>query len=170
MAFNGAYSVSQPANSITDIIFTDISTGSDPNLIDRQISLFLTDGSLLDGSVIDWPITDGNTKTLTNILPKDEAIKGVVSWTSSSPIGGSVYNQSTIISFTGYNSLGSYGLTQWEAANRDLTRNKNYFYNKLKLRVHIDNAIEATNYSDQFAAQENLDDAKALLDNKQTFF
>lgn len=72
MAFNGSFQISQTSD-VTSFIITDNSTGSDPNLTGRTISLFLADGSLLGGSTIDWPIGEGSIKTI-SLLTRDYSL------------------------------------------------------------------------------------------------
>jgi len=169
MPFNGAYTSSQPPNDIASVIITDVSTGSDPNITNRQISLLKTDGSLLI-PVVNWPPSGGSTITLTAILDKDYSLNVVVNWISSSPIGGSTYTQSKIITFSGYSNTFNYTLIQKMSSNPLLVTDNNFIYNQMKLIVFIDDSFQATVYGDQVSAQNALNRAKVLIDNANKYF
>lgn len=177
MSFNGAASISQGVDP-TSFSLTDTSTGSDTNLTIRQIFLYLSDGSTLTppGSstpYILWPISAGigDVINLTGILKRDYSINVTVLWVSSSPLAPpSTYIFSTLKTFIGNISLFAYGLTQLQAGNPNLVNDNNYFPNKSKLRVLIEDAIDAATYKDQYNSQLSLNAAYKMQVNAKYLF
>jgi hypothetical protein len=169
MAFNAGYSVSQgldPAN----MTFTDTSTGSDPALTGRTIYLYQADNSLLGGAPIDWPLTAGATITINGLLNWDYSLNGVVVWTSSAPIPGSVYVKAQIITFDGNSNDFAYSLLQQVSSNQAITRNTYYFYNLALVNSDILNAGRANSYGDEGAAQQSLNRIYNYFVNRSFYF
>lgn len=173
MSFNGNFAVSLGSTPLSFII-TDTSAGTDPNLTDRRITLYLSDGTTLvpTGSAtpyIDWPI--GNGPITISLLTKDYSINVNTQWISSAPLSSpSTYTFSQLNTFTGNLQLFDYGLTQMMAANKLLAQDGNFLRNKELLQLYIENAINATLYNDQFNAQSNLNDAYQLQLNQNVNF
>lgn len=168
--FTGNFSVSQGL-STTSFQLQDTSTGSDPNLTGRTISLFQSDGSLLGGSVIPWPISSGSTITLTDILtPWDFSINALVEWQSSSPIPGSTYSKNQLVTFDGQSNEFAYSLVQQISSNQAITRNKDYLYNLALVNSDILNAQRCNDFGDQGAAQECLNRIYAFYVNRSLYF
>lgn len=169
MAFNGDFSVSQGLD-IQSFTITDTSTGSDPALTGRTISLFLQDNQLLGGSVIPWPLSDGSTKLISSLLLRDYSLNIVVDWQSSSPIPGSTYSKSYIVTFTGNSNQFAYGLLQQIAANKALTKATDFMYNLFLVNSDINNANRANDFEDQGSAQDALDRIYYKIVNQSYFF
>jgi hypothetical protein len=170
MAFNGNISVSQGLN-VQSFTLTDTSTGSDPSLTGRTISLFQSDGDLLGGSVIQWPLSSGSTITLNDVLvPWDYSLNILVEWQSSSPIPGSVYSKSTLATFDGQSNEFAYSLVQQISSNQGITRNKDYLYNLALINSDILNAQRCNNFGDQGAAQECLNRIYNYYVNRSLYF
>jgi len=169
MAFNGDYSISQGLDP-TSFTLTDTSTGSDSNLTTRTISLFQANGSLLGGSVIPWPYSDGSTKVLTDYLPKDYALNIVVDWISSSPIPGSAYIKSAYYGFTGNTNNFIYNLIQNIAAQPSLLNDNGYYEYLSRLQTEVDSTSLAISFADLFNAQSALDRAYYIITKQQFFF
>lgn len=169
MAFAGDYSVSQGID-VQSFILTDTSTGSDPNLTTRSISLYKIDNALLGGVVIPWPLSDGSTKTISGLLLRDYSLNGVVQWSSSSPIPGSSYSKASIITFTGNSNQFAYGLLQQIAALQTLTNDNGFMYNLALVNSDIRNAVRATEFADQGNAQAALDRIYNYIVNQNVYF
>ncbi len=172
MAFNGNFSTSQTSDA-TSFVLTDTSTGTDSNIVSRTIYLYKTDGTLLTGAAIDWPVVSvtGDTKTLSGVLTKDYSLNIVVTWTSSSPLSSpSTYTKTVITTFTGNLNEFLYSLIQRISATRNLVNDNNFYKSLSALYTEIDNAVQATNYSNQFSAQAALDRGYALQQNQNLFF
>lgn len=169
MAFAAHFSVSQGADPASFTLLDD-STGSDANLTTRTISLFLSDGTLLTGSTIAWPISDGASKVLSDVLAKDYSINISVAWTSSSPIPGSTYTFEALYTFTGNSNTFIYSLIQQLAAQESLSNDTGYYTNLSIVQTDVDSAAQAGTYGDQAAAQNCLDRVYYFQINQAKFF
>lgn len=169
MAFNANYSTSQGVD-VTSFTITDTSTGSDPNLVTRSISLFKTDNTLLGGSAIAWPLSDGSSKLISGLLTRDFSLNIVVTWTSSSPIPGSTYTKAGVVTFTGNSNEFAYGLLQQIAANQSITNDNGFLMNLALVNSDIRNAERATTYADQGNAQAALDRIYNFIVNQNFYF
>jgi hypothetical protein len=113
-----------------------------------------------------WPAADSTINI--DVLDKDYCLDVTVEWYSGSTAAHDVEN---LVLFTAYSELFLRNLTYALAGNRDLLMNKNYFFNKCKLRVLVDDAEQAVSLiNDQTIATFCLDEAKKLTDNIQAFF
>lgn len=172
MSFVPNFSVALGADAST-LTFTDLSTGIDGSIASRRIYLQKYTGLYIvpDGTTTDyilWPLIDGSTEILNKILNKDYALSVTVQWLSSSQVV--LYTKNILYDFPGNAKIFGYQLSQYQSANEKLTNSKNYFSNKAKLWVYIkssENAIQVG--SDIGTAQLNLDAAKYLIDNPQSF-
>lgn len=172
MSFVPNFTVALAANAST-LTVTDTSTGTDGSINSRRIYLQAYDGTYIvptgtTTNYIVWPLMDGSTEILTNILSKDYALSITVQWLSSSP--AVLYSKNILYDFPGNAKIFGYQLSQYQSANEKLTNSKNYFLSKAQLWVYIkssENAIQIG--SDIGTAQLNLDAAKYLIDNPQLF-
>ncbi len=169
MAFNSDFTASQGIN-VQDFTLTDTSTGSDPNLTSRSISLYKTDNTLLGGAVISWPLSDGATKLISGLLLRDYSLNIVVTWASSSPIPGSTYTKAHVATFGGNSNEFAYGLLQQIAAQQSITSDDGFLYNLALVNSDIRNAYRANFYSDQGNAQAALDRIYYFIVNQNKFF
>jgi hypothetical protein len=169
VAFSCDFSVSQGLN-VQDFQITDTSTGSDSNLTGRTISLFLVDNSLLGGSVINWPLSDGSTKLISGLLTRDFSLNIQVVWASSSPIPSSTYSKNHIVTFTGNSNQFAYGLLQQIAANQSITSDNGFLYNLALVNSDIQNANRANSYADNGNAQAALNRIYNYIVNQQFYF
>jgi hypothetical protein len=173
MAFTGAFAISQGYDAST-FTLTDTSVGDDPTLSGRQVRLIRTDGNglLPAGNTlgyIDWPLADGTTLDLVNILPRDLALTVQVDWLTDTP--GTSYEASAVYVFKGYGEQFDYALTQKMAANPSIIRDTYFFSNKSKFRTLLDNAANAVLVaSDQASAQLNLDLSYSMILNESSLF
>lgn len=169
MAFSGDFSVSQGID-VQSFTLTDTSTGSDPALTGRTISLNLVDSQLLGGSSILWPLSDGSTKLINGLLLRDYSLNIGVTWQSSSPIPGSSYSKNRIATFKGNSNQFAYGLLQQIAANQGLTNDNGFLYNLFLINSDVNNADRATDFLDQGSAQAALDRIYYKIVNQNLFF
>lgn len=169
MAFSGDFSVSQGID-VQSFSLTDTSTGSDPALTGRTISLTLVDSQLLGGSSMLWPLSDGSTKLINGLLLRDYSLNIGVTWQSSSPIPGSSYSKNSIVTFTGNSNQFAYGLLQQIAANQGLTNDNGFLYNLFLINSDVNNADRATDFLDQGSAQAALDRIYYKIVNQNLFF
>lgn len=169
MAFAGDFSVSQGID-VQSFTVTDTSTGSDPALTGRTISLGLVDNQLLGGGEILWPLSDGSSKLIGSLLLRDFSLNIGVTWQSSNPIPGSTYSKNHIVTFTGNSNQFAYGLLQQIAANQSITNDKDFLYNLFLVNSDIQNADRATDFLDQGNAQAALDRIYYKIVNQNVFF
>jgi len=168
------FSNSQAAGDLSIAILTDTSTGSGTTITGRLVEIRKYNGDFLvpDGTTTDyvvWPYVAGAGDTINiDILDKDYDLEiSVVSYS-----GSSIYETKTrLCLFTGYGDLFARQLTQALSANLATITQYNFWYNKMKLRVLLDDASQATTLlNDQTIAQFCLDEEKKLTDNVQVFF
>lgn len=170
MAYSLDFSVSQGAN-VKNIILTDISTGSDPNLTGKTVYLYQTDNTLLGGATIPWPLSAGSILTISDILvPWDFSLNILVTAQSSSPIPGSSYSKNHLATFTGNSNSFAYSLLQQISSNQAITRDTNYLYNLALVNSDILNAIRANDFGDIGAAQEALNRIYSFYINRAFYF
>jgi hypothetical protein len=168
------FSNSQSAGDLSIAILTDISTGSGSTITGRLVEIRKYNGSFLvpDGvttAYVFWPYVAGTGDTINiDILDKDYCLEiSVVSYS-----GSSIYQTTTrLCLFTGYGDLFLRQLTQALSSNLTTITAYNFWYNKNKLRVLLDDAAQAVSLlNDQTIAQFCLDEEKKLTDNIQAFF
>jgi len=169
MAFSGDFTVSQGID-VTSFTINDASTGSDPNLTGRTISLGLIDNTLLGGAAINWPLSDGSSKLISSLLQKDYSLNIGVVWASSSPIPGSTYSKNHIVTFTGNSNQFAYGLLQQIAAQQMITNDGEFMYNLFLVNSDIINAERAADFLDQGNSQAALDRIYYKIINQNLFF
>lgn len=169
MAFNGAFIVS---SLIVPGSFTinDTSTGSDSNLTGRTISLIKSDGTLLGGTTINFPLSLGSSITL-NVLNVDYCLLILVTWQSSSPLPPpSVYSASGLFNFVG-NSRSFEDQQIGAIQSNPNILNDTEFYNSLgRLQTDIDCSIQAASTGQQASAQAALSRIQYMIVNQNKFF
>lgn len=168
MSYNAAYTIGSLSVPGT-IIFTDASTGSDPNITGRSIELRLADGSLLGGAAISFPLSEGSIKSIT--IPADYAINIVFIVTSSAPLPSpSTYTASGLYTFTGFSYQFWDSLIGAISYTYTIVSDTNWLTSAMRLVLDIDNAERAGETSQQTAAQTALADAQFLQNNQNNFF
>lgn len=175
MSFTPSFTSSQAAGSLTSATFTDASSGSYSGITDRLIYMQKYNGSYLvpTGTLVtyvDWPVVSGigDTITIPNLLDQDYCLDVTVIYFS-----GSTQNTSKTIlmPFTGYSDSFLRQLTQALSARKIQIDAPNFWVNKNKLRVLLDDVDQAVSLlNDQTIAQFCLDDAMDLVNNISTFF
>ena len=166
MSFSQNFTALPVAGDLTKILLTDTSSGVDV-ISSRIISFYKTDGTLLSGATVNWPVSAGIGDTISpSVLTKDYSLNIVVAWVAASVN----YSKSLIFTSTGYSSQFAYKLTQDISANPGVLNNKNYYYNLFKLQSDIDNAIIDNTYGNQFSAQSALDRVYQMITNEKYYF
>lgn len=172
MSFVASFSVSQNANNITQLNIVDTSTGSDTNIVGRQIFLITGDGTYIvptgtTTNYIAWLLANANIYI--NVLTQDYAINIIVNWVNSA--GTTLYTSSQLCLFTAYSEQFLYYLCQLQASTPSVVQDNNYFSNVMKLRVLVDNAITAISIgADQASAQSSLNQAAYMISQQNIFF
>lgn len=173
MAFVPNFTSSQDAGDLSVGTLTDTSTGY-TGITGRYVTFRKYDSSYLtpSGYTVDyivWPYVSGTGDTLDfDMLDKDYCLDITVQYLA----GSTVSTSKTILTlFTGYGDLFLRQLTQALAANKASITAQNFWVNKNKLRVLLDDASQAVSLlNDQTIAQFCLDDEKTLTDNLSMFF
>ncbi len=174
MAFAGNFSVGQSTSSL---IFTDISTGSDATITTRYIWLQRSDGSYIrdtdnDTDYWEWPLSDGATRTIPNVLTRDYSLNVSVEWYTPTPDPAGVYTVTYPELFRYYGMTFLYGLTQKQQVSRPKIISWNdYIRNKYTLISYYAEAVNAILLTgDVVNAQECLNAAYNMMVNSQQYF
>lgn len=166
------FTTEQSAGTLSSFTITDTSTSPTVGLTGRLITIRKYDGTYLvptgyTVSYIYWPIGDTEL-TIDDILDKDYCVDILVTWYTGST---SSETKTILTLFTGYSDLFLRQLTQALAANKTTITAQNFWLNKNKLRVLLDDAAQAVELlNDQTIAQFCLNEAKKLTDNRPSFF
>lgn len=167
MPLNASFTINAiPQINPAAIALVDTSTGTDTNVVDRKISVYLIDNTLLT-PVSDWPIAQ-SAITITPLV-QDMALNITIQWLGST--ANILYQTSQIYAFTGYSELFMYQLTQNQTSQPNIVADQNYYNNKTILRSELDAAKSAiATGSDIYSAQSCLNRAIYMINNSQFFF
>lgn len=177
MAFTGAFEVTQTSD-ITSLVITDTSSYSSEGqgtFSGRRIYLYKVDGTTLVPSettttYVDFPFSDGNSKTITGVLNTDYSLLANVIWLSNNPQPGSVYTAQSIETFLNYLYAFYSGQISTLSDNPDILQDTQWYDSLFKLVTEISNAEQATVDGQQFSAQNAISRALYLKNNSQFFF
>lgn len=174
MSFSPLISAESVSGSPSDILFTDLSTGSDVLIVSRRLyvstdtnTFLVEEGSSLEYSV--WPLPLSDTITL-DLLPFDMAVKIVAQWLG---VSGNVLYDYTIAAegFTEWNEEFLYTQTQLMTYNPLLINDNNFWGNYSKMRTSIDAGNKAiTRAADLYSAQQCYNLATRIRENSQYTF
>ena len=166
MALTPSFVVSNNNVNTNQFTVTDTSTGADPNVVDRQILIYLSDNSLF--ATIDFPLAYGSSISPT-ILTQDFTCNMTINWLDSG--GVILYTSSQIGIFTGFLEWFYYSLTQTLASKPNIANDTEWYYNYSKLRTFIDSATQAIQVGlSVFNAQNMILMGQYLETNQQLFF
>lgn len=167
MALTPNYTIAQTTDP-SQLVFTDISTGSDGAITDRKIILLNAAGNPVGGP-FDWPIAQSSITIAP--LTADTALNTQVNWLNN---GGSVlYTKSLLFAAVQYAEQFYYSLTQQQAAtsNLNILNDAPYFQNKSMLRTLIDSAVQAIQVgADIFSSQFCMSIYQQMLNNPNLYF
>lgn len=162
----------QVAGSLITMRLTDTSEGSDGSISTRRVYVRLADGTYLKpaGTDTDYFLWSYGLSTIdVDILTADYSPTIIVLWVDAG--GSTLYTKEKVSSFTGYEEEFYYNLTQGQAGNPNELLDKDYIYNKIRLRVWSDSANQAVSFaSDSAAAQNCLNRAQYMIENQNLFF
>lgn len=175
MALSVNFSAAQVPGSPGNILFTDLTTGTDVLVVKRRIYIQGSDGVfvVIDGNANEYSDWDDypsvTTLTLIDILSKDIGAKVTVQWLD---VSNSVrYDKIQYIGFPCFNEDFDYGLTQNVAGNQLLVNDNSFWANKTLLQTYIDSGDKAIERnSDISSAQICYDLATALRLKSQYYF
>jgi hypothetical protein len=171
MAFFGVFVVTQTSD-ITSFTITDTSNyGSEGTgtFSGRTIAIYKVDGTLLVPE-ISFPFSAGNSYTVPGALLDDYSLSIVFNWLSLSPQPGSTYTETLVTTFLNYTKQFLYEKVQDIAAQSNVLNDTGYYESLNKVQTEVDNAVNATTYSDQFNAQSAIDRANYIIQNQSYFF
>jgi len=181
MAITVSFTVSQTVGSPSDINIVDTSTGSDATAANRRIYLvnaagqYLTENLTVSDSVAytEWPIADGTSLTLDNVLGEDMALNVTLTYVTSG--GATVATDTELEGFTLYNETFYYSLTQAQAQQNmpppTIIQDSNYWMNKTILRTLIDSGNNAISLgTDITTAQNCYSMATYMVTNEANYF
>jgi len=181
MPITASFTTNQVVGNPQNIVLVDTSTGSDVLAVERRVYVvnaegqYLTEDYTVSDSVayIPFPIADGATITLENILSVDTA--AYITLTYNDVSGNVRATVTNLVGFTMYNMTFYYTLTQDQAQQNQpppmIMQDSNYYTNKGILITEIDsgnNAIELG--ADITSAQACYDRATFLVANQNTYF
>lgn len=165
MPLNPALSVAATINPST-LLVTDLSTGGDPAITDRIITIYDSSNALI--GTFDFPLSVGASISIA-ALTQDIAINLVINWMNSTPV--SIYNASGLFVAVGYNQAFLYNLTQAQTGNPNIIRDNRYYGNKIALMVEVNSAQQAiTQASDIAGAEFAITRANYISSNSNFFF
>lgn len=168
MALSPSFTIGNNANITSEFLITDTSTGSDGNIANRLIYIYLVDNSLFTGAPIQFPLSAGNTIS-PSILTQDFAFSITINWVDSG--GNMLYTSSQTGVFTGFLEWFYYGITQQIAAQSYIQNDSVFYYNWGKLRTLIDSANQSIEISGSiFNAQNMILLAQQLTTNSTLYF
>ena len=166
MSFAPSFSALQQLGTPSVITFIDTSAGSDVLIVSRRITLLKADGTNLY-QASNWLIADISKSV--DVLTKDYGLYVTVDWLSSS--GSVLYSKYYAMTFVAYSSIFLSRLTQQEMALPNVTGGANYWENKAKLILLVDNAQKATSKGNDYKkAQVFLNKAFQLMNNQNVNF
>lgn len=172
MALNPNFSASQNSGTPNIITLTDTSSGSDVDITQRRVYLLQSNGEYLvpagvTTDYVEWDISDSSISL--DVLTQDTALTVTVEWLDVSNVV--LYDKTLSFGFTAYNETFYYGLTQDLVANPALYQSKDWFLNKMRLRVYIDSGNQAVSFaSDIVSAQISYDLATQMQTNQNYYF
>lgn len=159
------------------LTLTDVSGGTDPAITKRRVTLQLANGSylLLAGITSTNPNTsyfqwDYSVSFIDlNVLNQDYALNITSTWLNSSNVV--LYTLAKEFCLQTYNPFGNLQVIKSLASNPSLINDQNWFLNKVKLTVAIDDANNAISLgSDIQSSQAAIGRGQAILNNSQFNF
>lgn len=132
-------------------------------MTNRQVAFYKSDGTLLGTYVF-----NGSDLTLeVEDLTKDLALKGMMTLTPGTPVGGSVYTKTNYVAVTGYNMTAFYQRHSKMANNPRLEVNRDYTLDTYRIDMELTAAAAAIAAEDIVSAQFSLDRAKKIVDTNR---
>lgn len=172
MPLTPSFTVSQTAGLPSVITLTDNSTGSDAAITQRYVYIQKNDGTYLVpiGTLTSYILWNYANPTIAiDVLKKDMALQVTVQWQSSTSTV--LYTTNSLNLFTLYLKTFFYSLTQYQATNKSITQNNNFYGNKSKLWGYIKGAETAVQLAgDISGAQNELDAATQMITSEKMFF
>lgn len=167
------FAISQNVQTPSVIRLTDTSSGTDAAVTSRRVSLQTADGLYLvpvgnaSTQYVTWAIV--NSFIDINALNQDYALNIKVDWLNVS--NAVLYTKTILTSTSVYSETFAFALAQTESAAPGYLYDQGYLENALKLRLHIDNSINAILYGGNiFISQAQLNAAQRLISNASILY
>lgn len=172
MPLSPSFAISQAAGVPSVISIEDTSSGSDVSVTQRRVYFQLADGSYLNqsGTSTDyeaWALADDSEDF--DVLTTDKAVLITVQWLNVS--NAVVYEEEQLYNFNQYTKQASIDLSRALASNPSKLNDGDYWLNRMKLRVNIDDSEQAVELAGDISlAQSALDRATHLVQNQSLYF
>lgn len=175
MALDVDFSAENVLGAPGDLLFTDLTTGSDGTITQRRIYIQIWNDDYLveDGTSTEYEVWSGfpatTTITLEDILDKDYGAKVTCQWLTAGNVV--VYDKIRYYGFTEYNEEFDYSLTEMLSGNPLLIDDNGFYTHKSDLRTNIDSGNQAIElWSDIYGAQQCYDRATEIRIESPYFF
>ena len=179
MSFTASFTVSQ-SNDSTSIIVTDTSSYvSEPQsgFTTRRLIIYKVDGSTVafpSGSTstyIDFNYSTYSSDVITITgFGQDYSLRVEMDCIKSSPVSGSTYTVTNLITMIGFTMAGLYNAAQILASNPIRLSDSTFNQSLVQLQREKTTAQNAGYYGDQFSAQAALDRAYAITSQSNIRF
>jgi hypothetical protein len=163
MPITPSFTVQQSSANWTNLVYTDTSTGSDPDIVVRHLYIQKANGAYLSTESTDymvWAIAD-LTKDVNGLITQDYSLLMTVEWLDA--MGGDLYTKVNLYYLGTYNSNSLYGIVQAATANPRVQFDMNYWSNLGVAFCEKQNAEFATEYYQQVKSQAAINRLTNLL-------
>lgn len=175
MPYTANFTVSQSPTNPALVIITDTSTGSDPSIDSRRVTITDCYGNYLvptgvTTNYIAWPLVDN--PLIVNVLTQDTAVNIKVEWLdATTPVPVVLYDLDQNYCLSEYNKQFLYYLIQLQAHAYNIIQDNSYWDNVGTFWANIIGAINAVEVgNDIFASQACLNRATFMQQNESNYF
>lgn len=162
-------------STLSSVVITDTSTGSDVGITSRRIYFQKYNGSYLvpTGTTTEYvlfPTSSGSSIQIDSLLDKSYALNVTVKWLDSGD--GVLYEKTIVQGFSGNLKYGLYQLTQYQVPSAtSLLQQRNYLNSKLAVWDAVLSGDNAVVYGSDIAnAQRCYDKGTAIISNPANFY
>lgn len=171
MAFVPNFTVSQTPATPSNILITDTSTGSDPNITQRKI--YITDSAgnpvMPAGQSGIYTLWLSGASIILNVLTEDQALTISVKWADQ--FGYVLYQKTSNYCFSQFNQQYFYYLIQVQSQTYNIIQDNRYWQNMATYWANIVGAIKAVELgNDIYGSQVCLNRATTMKNNANNFF
>lgn len=167
-----SFTVTQSAQTPSDVTITDTSTGSDAAITQRRVFISDSGGNYLVESGTStqyepWALV--NTSITLDVLTEDKAVSVLVQWLDVS--NAVLYSSTQQYCLAEYNKQFFYSLIQQQALNPGIVQDESYFKNLSMFWATLQGAIKAVEIGDDIdASQECLNRCTNMQNNESFYF
>jgi hypothetical protein len=173
MALSPAFIIA-PGTDVSGYTLTDTSTGSDGAIASRRIYNQTSIGTYIvpTGTITDYipfPLSDGSSISVTEMLTVDYALSITVQWLDAS--NNVLYTLTQSFCFVGNDEQFMYGIVQGVSANNSILQNRNFILNCFRLAMfttYAQKAVETGN--DIYSSQILLSSAQGMINKSSAYF